>query len=145
MTDIGRRDTWEQNASSVRNPLEDQRRAATGYLLWPLAAANLIRETDSESIWTRLHARQALVFGSLGSLIFVCVLAVPLIAVIGFPALSSQVTIDIYGVALSVDIAAAIGFVVCAARYAARAARGELFSIPLVTPLVDALFRLRAP
>jgi hypothetical protein len=132
----------EQSASSVRSD-EDHRRAANGYLVWPLALANMVREDEDVSIWARLHARQALVLGVLNSLGFFLVLALPLLAVLAIPGISTGATIAVYAAGLVADAAVGIGLVVVGARYAARAARGELFSIPVVTPMVDRCFRIK--
>ena len=105
--------------------------------MWPLALADLVREGEDASIWSRLHARQALVFGLLASVAFVIVLALPLLAVLAVPSISAGATITVYGVGLLADMAAAIAWLVIGLRFAARAARGDLFSVPLVTPIVD--------
>ena len=138
---IGRRGTWEQSASSVRSD-EESRRAANGYLVWPLALANIVREDTDSTAWARLHARQALVLGALNALLFFVVLALPLVAVLVIPAISTAATIGVYTAGLVADAVVGTGLVVVGVRYAARAARGELFSIPVVTPIVERWFRL---
>jgi uncharacterized membrane protein len=105
--------------------------------VWPLALADIVRESNDSSIWARLHARQALVFGLLASVAFVIVLALPLLAVIAVSSISAGATIAVYCVGLLADLVAGITWLVIGLRLAARAARGELFSIPLVTPIVD--------
>jgi uncharacterized membrane protein len=105
----------------------------------------MVREGNDETIWARLHARQALVLGLVASLIFVLILAVPLVVVIAVPAISIGTTIGVYAAGLAIDVCVALGFVLMGLRYSARAARGELFSIPVVTPIVDRFFRLKRP
>jgi ABC-type arginine transport system permease subunit len=113
--------------------------------VWPLALANVVREDDDTSIWGRLHARQALVLGALNSLGFFLVLALPLVTVLAIPGISTDATIALYAAGLLADAVVGIGLLVVSARYAARAARGALFSIPLVTPIVERCFPLQRP
>lgn len=89
-----------------------------------------------------MHTRQALVLGVLNSVAFFVVLALPLIVVLAIPALSISATIGVYSAGLLADAALGIGLLLVGVRYAARAARGELFEIPLVTPIVERCFRL---
>jgi uncharacterized membrane protein len=110
--------------------------------VWPLALANMVREDADSTSWARLHARQALVLGALNSVAFFVVLALPLLAVLAIPAISTGATIAVYAAGLAADVAVGVGLLIVGIRYAARAARGELFSIPLVTPLVERWFRL---
>jgi uncharacterized membrane protein len=70
-------------------------------------------------------------------------LAIPLVIVIAIPGISAGATIAIYGVALVVDLLVAILIALIGVRYAAKAARGELFSIPVVTPIVDRWLRTK--
>ena len=119
------------------NAAEDHRRAANGYLLWPLALANVVREDDDATGWSRIHTRQALVLGIVGTLGFLVVMALPLIAVIATPAISTGATIGVYLVGLVADAVAAIVLAVTAIRCAVRASRGELFTIQVITPIVD--------
>jgi uncharacterized membrane protein len=112
-------------------------------LLWPLAVAELVRETESSSIWLRLHSRQAVVWGSIVIAILVVVLALPLIAVLTIPGISNALTIDIYGAGLALDVVVGLILLAVGIRFAARAARGDLFSIPVVTPLVDRWLRVK--
>jgi uncharacterized membrane protein len=134
-----------RSASSARNPAEEQRRAASAYLVWPLALANIVREGGAESIWIRLHARQALVFGLLASVLFLFILALPVVTIVMVPTISTDATIAVYSAGLIVDVIAGILFAMLTFHFSARSARGELFAIPLVTPIVDAVFRLRPP
>jgi uncharacterized membrane protein len=102
----------------------------------------MVREDSTTTIWARIHARQALVFGLIGSLLLLVVLALPLLAVVAFSSISSFATIVVYCIGLIIDALVAIGLLIVGARCASRAARGELFSIPLITPIVDRWFRL---
>jgi uncharacterized membrane protein len=113
--------------------------------VWPLALANVVREDGDSTSWGRLHARQALVLGVLNSLAFFIVLAMPLVTVLAIPTISGGATIAIYTAGLVIDAVVGIGLIVVAARYAARAARGESFRIPIATPIVERLFRLEQP
>jgi uncharacterized membrane protein len=110
-----------------------------------LAVANIVRDGEDASIWARLHARQALVLGIIGSVLFFIVLAFPLVAVIAIPSMSTRTTITVYTVGLVADVVVGMSFLTVALACAARAARGELFSIPLVTPIVDRWFRVKRP
>jgi uncharacterized membrane protein len=51
----------------------------------------------------------------------------------------------VYTVGLVADVIVGITLLLVGLRYSARAARGELFSIPIVTPIVDTWFRLKRP
>jgi uncharacterized membrane protein len=74
---------------------------------------------------------------------YLVLLALPLVVVLVVPALTAGATIAIYSVGLVVDLVVALVLVVIGWRYAARAARGDLFSIPLVTPIVDRWIRAK--
>jgi hypothetical protein len=126
-----------------RNPDDDHRRAANGYLVWPLAVANIVRDGDDATIWARIHARQAVVLGVVASGVFVLVLAFPLVAVIAIPSMSIGATIGVYTAGLVADVVVGVAFLILGLGYAARAGRGELFSIPLVTPAVDRWFGVK--
>ncbi len=110
--------------------------------MWPLAVANLVKEGESATIWSRLHARQALVFGVLCSFVFFVLLAFPLVVVLAVPSISPSATIAVYSIGLAADVAFGLIFILVAIRLAARAAQGELFSLPLVTPIVDRWLRV---
>jgi uncharacterized membrane protein len=105
----------------------------------------MVREDADSTAWARLHARQALVLGALNSLLFFVVLALPLIVVVAIPAITTGATIGVYAAGLVCDAVVGIGLMFVGIRYAARAARGELFSIPVVTPIVERWFRLDRP
>ncbi len=112
-------------------------------MIWPLAALDVLREDPNATIWSRLHARQAFVFGIVALLGYAAVLALPLLVTSLIPAISTGATIAIYGVGLAVDVVGLFALFGYAARCYARAKRGALFSIPLVTAIVDRFFRVR--
>jgi uncharacterized membrane protein len=123
---------------------QDYQRAAGAYLVWPLAAVALVREAPDASRWTRIHARQALMFGLLASFGYVVVLALPLLSelISGF-AISPETTVWIYAAGMLLDLVVFIVLTVLAFSYAARAGRGELFTIPLVSGIADRVFTIR--
>jgi len=90
-----------------------------------------------------LHARQAFVFGIVALMGYAIVLALPLAITSVIPAISTGATIAVYGVGLVVDVVALVVLFGLAFRYYARARRGSLFGIPLVTTIVDRFFRVR--
>jgi len=102
----------------------------------------VIREGDNATIWSRLHARQAIVFGVLTTLGYVFILTLPLLIVIADASISTGTTVAIYVAGLLVDLFVGIALFVIALRYSGKAGRGELFSIPLVTSLVDRFLRV---
>jgi uncharacterized membrane protein len=77
--------------------------------------------------------RQALGFGILSSLIGFVALLWPLV----LSALVANVvaTLWIYGLAMIIDLALLVLWIVLAVRYSQRAARGELFDVPWVARL----------
>jgi uncharacterized membrane protein len=120
----------------------DYDRAATGYLVWPASLLALARESPTASTWTRIHTRQAVTYGLLISIAYLIVVAVPLAIVIGLPSISTSATVLVYGIGLTVDLIAFVALVALTLGYASRAARGELFSIPIVSAMTDRIFRL---
>ena len=123
---------------------QDYQRASTAYFIWPLALAALVREDPAASRWTRIHTRQALTFGLVASIGFVVVMALPLLAVIvAGGAISTGVTVGVYSLGMALDLIVFIVLTVCAFSYAARAARGELFTIPFVSGVADRVFTIR--
>jgi uncharacterized membrane protein len=122
---------------------EDYQRAAGAYLVWPLALAALIQEQPTASRWSRIHTRQALAFGVLATLGYLVLMALPLIAIIADPGISTGTTVLVYAVGLGLDAVVFVALVASAFSFAARAGRGELFTIPLVSPLADRLFTIR--
>ena len=129
----------------MREPAEraEYDRAASGYLLWPLALLALVREAPAASTWTRIHTRQATVYGLAIAVAYVVLLALPLIVVIGVPSISTGTTVALYAAGLAVDVIAFVGLAALTVAYASKAARGELFSIPVVSAITDRVFRLR--
>lgn len=121
---------------------EPRQRAANGYVVWPLAALDLFREPPDVTAWSRLHTRQAFVYGIVTTLAYFVLLALPLIVVIAIPGVSTGAVVWVYGLGALADLAAGVGWLLFSFRYRARAARGQLFAIPLVTALADRLFRL---
>jgi hypothetical protein len=122
---------------------QDYQRASNAYLVWPLALAALVREPATASRWTRIHTRQALTFGLFASIAFVVLLALPMLIVIADGSISTGMTVAVYGAGIVLDTIAFIWVTVLAFGYAARAGRGELFTIAIVTPIADRLFRVR--
>ena len=112
-------------------------------MVWPLALAALIREDPGASRWSRIHTRQALTFGLLASAGYVLVLALPLLIVIFNDGISTGATVGVYAAGMAFDLVVIIVLAVLAFTYAARAARGELFTIPLVSALADRIFTVR--
>jgi uncharacterized membrane protein len=123
---------------------QDYQRAAGAYLVWPLAVVALVREQPEASRWTRIHARQALMFGLVAGAGYVVLLALPLIGelISGF-ALSTGATVWVYAGGMALDLIVFIVLTVLAFSYAARAGRGELFTIPIVSALADRVFTMR--
>jgi uncharacterized membrane protein len=117
-------------------------RAADAYLVWPLAALALLREGRDEAAWSRLHVRQAFVFGLLAALAYVALLALPLFAVIAVPGIGTRAVVWLYAAGLLADLLGAFVWVGLSFTFRERAARGELFAIPLVTPIAQGVFRL---
>ena len=119
-------------------------RAANGYAVWPLAVLDLFREPPSSTAWARLHTRQAFVFGITGTLAYLVLLALPLLLLIAIPPLGSSATavVWLYAVGLLADLIGAFVLFGLTMQYRERTLRGELFAIPLVTPIADRLFRL---
>jgi len=90
----------------------------------------------------RVHARQATLFGIVASLTFFVLLALPfLVAIAMGGTLGTTGTIVLYTIFLVVDLIALILWAVLAIRWSVRAGRGELFTIPLISPTSDRLFR----
>jgi hypothetical protein len=111
--------------------------------VWPLALAALMREDPAASRWSRIHTRQALTFGLVASLGFLIVLALPLLIVIFNDGISTGATLGVYAAGMVLDVLGVIALAVLAFSYAARATRGELFTIPLVSALADRIFTVR--
>jgi uncharacterized membrane protein len=122
---------------------QDYQSASSAYLIWPLALAALLREPAAASRWTRIHTRQALMFGLVAGIGFIIVMALPLLVVIGDAGISTGMTVGLYTAGLLLDAIVFIVLAVLAFSYAARAGRGELFTIPIVSPLADRVFTIR--
>jgi uncharacterized membrane protein len=101
------------------------------YLAWPVALYGSVGQRSDASNWYRLQMRQALWFGNLAGLGALFALAWPLIvsAFIG----NATAVLWLYGVAIALDIALFVLWLILAMRYSQAAARGELFEIPLVS------------
>jgi uncharacterized membrane protein len=121
-----------------------KQRAANAYVVWPLAVLDLFREPPDATAWSRLHTRQAFVFGVAASLGYVLLLALPLILMLLIPPLASSTTaiVVIYAIGLLADIVGAFTLLGLALSARERALRGDLFAIPYVTPIADRLFRI---
>jgi uncharacterized membrane protein len=115
--------------------------SSSAYLVWPLALATLLRENPAASYWSRIHTRQALTFGLLTTIGYLVLLAVPMLIVIGDAGISTGTTVVVYGIGLTLDLLGFIAWAYFAFSYAARATRGELFAIPLVSQIADRLFK----
>jgi len=120
---------------------DDHARAALGYLVWPVALLDLLRSDDA-TFWSRLHARQATILGAFASVVLLATLALPLLLVIAIPSLGTRATIVLYSIGLAIDLVVGAGVVLVSVIYAARASKGELFAIPVVTRLCDRFFPL---
>jgi uncharacterized membrane protein len=124
--------------------LEIRQRAANAYVVWPLAALDLFREPEDATAWSRLHTRQAFVYGIAGTLAYLVLLALPLILTILIPPLAGSTTaiVVIYSLGLLADVLGALFWFGISMSYRERTLRGELFAIPYVTPIADRVFRL---
>lgn len=122
---------------------QDYQRAAGAYVVWPLALAAVIQEAPTASRWSRIHARQALAFGVCATAGYLVLMALPLIVVLADAGISTGTTVAVYAVGLGLDALGFVALAVLACSYAARAGRGELFTIPLVSALADRLFTIR--
>jgi hypothetical protein len=118
----------------------DYQRAATGYLVWPLALADIVREAGSASSWSRIHARQAVVLGVVATIGYAVLLALPLLIVIADPGITTTGVVVIYAAGILADFLGALFLFGLTLYYSGRASRGELFAIPLVTAVVDRVF-----
>jgi uncharacterized membrane protein len=123
---------------------EIQQRAANAYAVWPLAVLDLFREPPEATAWSRLHTRQAFVFGLTGTFAYLVLLALPLLLLIAIPPLGGSVTavVWLYAVGLLADLVGAFVLFGLTMQYRERTLRGELFAIPVVTPIADRVFRL---
>jgi hypothetical protein len=120
---------------------QDYQHASSAYLVWPLALATLLREDPAASRWSRIHTRQALTFGLAATIGYLILLALPMFVVIGDAGISTGQTVIVYTAGLLLDAIVFVALAYFAFAYAARAARGELFTIPLVSKIADRLFQ----
>jgi|HubBroStandDraft_1064217.scaffolds.fasta_scaffold15913_2 hypothetical protein len=126
-------------------PSDLRERAASTYVVWPLAVLDVARSRPDATDWSRVHVRQAFVFGIVGTLAYLVLLALPLLVVIAFPGIDTPLAVVwLYGLGLVADLVGAVVLLSLALNYRARCRRGELFTIPLVTPIADRLFRFRS-
>jgi uncharacterized membrane protein len=121
-----------------------QQRAANAYVVWPLAVLDLFREPTDATAWSRLHTRQAFVYGVVATVGYLVLLALPLLLLIVIPPLASSTTavVVLYALGILADVVGAFMLMGLSLSYRERALRGELFAIPYVTPLADRVFRL---
>jgi len=123
---------------------ELQLRAANAYVVWPLAVLDVFREPADATAWSRLHTRQALVYGIVATLAYFALLALPFLVYLAIPPLAGSLTavVWIYALGLLADIVGAFVLMGLSLTYRERTLRGELFAIPFVTPIADRVFRL---
>ena len=102
-----------------------RQRAANAYVVWPLAALDLFREPPDATAWSRLHTRQAFVYGIAATLAYLVLLALPLLIVIPCPDVSTAAVVWIYALGILADLAGAVvllGALAALPRRARRAA-----------------------
>ena len=121
-----------------------EQRAANAYIVWPLAALDLFREPPDATAWSRLHTRQAFVYGIAATLAYLVLLALPLLLIVAIPPLAGSTTavVWIYALGLLADAIGAFVLLGLSLSYRERALKGKLFAIPYVSPIADRLFRL---
>ena len=121
-----------------------QQRAANAYVVWPLAVLDLFREPADATAWSRLHTRQAFVYGITATLAYIVLLALPLLVLVTIPPLAGSTTaiVWIYALGLLADLIGALVLLGLSLSYRERALKGELFAIPYVSPIADRVFRL---
>jgi hypothetical protein len=106
------------------------------YAVWPLALYEAVAPRADSSSWYRFHMRQALWFGLESWAVGLTALLWPLLA--SFFVTNVTLMIWLYALALLVDIALLVLWLILAARYSRRAANGELFDVPWVVRLTGA-------
>lgn len=115
-------------------PTPDERqRAANAYAFWVLALPELAAAARPGSAWFRGHIRQAALLGLFETLALIVVLALPamligLLIALHLP-IGATATIWIYAIGFLLDIATVVLEVALSLALAARAARGERFTI----------------
>jgi uncharacterized membrane protein len=124
--------------------LDLRQRAANAYIVWPLAVLDLFREPAEATAWSRLHTRQAFVYGVVATVAYVVLLALPLLLLLAIPPLAASTTavVILYAIGLLADIVGAFALLGLSLSFRERALRGELFAIPYVTPIADRVFRI---
>ena len=118
-------------------------RAATTYVVWPLAVLDLVRDRSDATDWSRVHVRQAFVFGILAVLGYLVLLALPFLVVLAVPGIGLTAIVVLYAIGLFADLIGAFVVFGLMMTFRERTLRGELFAIPLVTPIADRLARSR--
>ena len=119
----------------------EHRRAAWNYLIWPMAVYEMLAVRETKSNWFQFHTRQALWFGLIAGAAAFVALAWPLVVtaiVAGAAPVAGgtiTATIWIYVLAFLADIAVFAVVLTLALRYSRRAARGEMFEIPLIAAI----------
>jgi len=123
---------------------ELQQRAANAYVVWPLAVLDVFREPADATAWSRLHTRQALVFGIVATLAYLLLLALPFLIYLAVPPLAGSLTaiVWVYALGLLADIVGAFVLMGLSLSYRERTLRGELFAIRFVSAIADRVFRL---
>ncbi len=102
-----------------------------GYLFWPAALYEQLAAREPASSWYRTQIRQAVAFGTRWALIAFAALVWPLAIslVWGNP----TATLVLYGFALVVDVVLFVVWLRAALRYSRQAARGETFTVTLLS------------
>lgn len=112
---------------------EERQRAANAYIFWVLALPELVAAARPSSAWFRAHVRQATMLGLVGTTALIVVLALPAILIGILIALRAPIgttaTIWIYAFGFLLDIATFVLELALGFALAARAARGERFTI----------------
>lgn len=101
------------------------------YFVWPLAIYGRIVPRPNSTGWLKFHLNQALWFGNFAVLAAFLAMAWPLFVSSLFS--NVMVTIWVYALALLVDAALFVLWLVLVLRYSQQARRGELFDIPIVS------------
>ncbi|TAM58214.1 hypothetical protein EPN52_11280 [bacterium] len=112
---------------------EERQRAAGAYAFWVLALPELAPAARPASAWFRAHIRQAVALGLVETAALLIVLALPAVLVGVALALRLPVgtaaTVWIYALGFVLDVAAIVLGLALNVALAARAARGERFTI----------------
>jgi len=114
---------------------EERQRAATGYILWPVAVLDMIQSRGA-SRWFELHIRQAAILGASLMTGFLLVMALPLIAVFALNGPSLSTVIAIYGVSFAVDAVFFVASLVYIVRLSIKASNGDHFEVPVIWSLI---------